>query len=263
MKRIGTGGRPRNGGGRVFHQPFQQRHRPRRCRHRLARLRTQPQPELQHVEGLFRAPPFAQFIEPRGIELRPAQTVGIFRRKSLRDGAIGPFQPAAGRLPDRPFVAPVHRQQARHAFDHHIAHIGLGFPHQGNASGRTVGKGRQAERHAAHPFRACPRFSCSAPAQHQPDRPRQSGLRHTRRALVGPRPAHPVGQHEFDLAFAQRGNDPFFLTGLRAIQQDVEPVPRACFRGRWPVRRQGHLEPSPSSAPLRHPHQGLPDHAGF
>ena len=155
------------------------------------------------------------------------------------------------------------RANCRELLPNHIAHIGLGFPHQSNASGRPVGKGRQTQRHAAHPFRPRPRFACPAPAQHQPDRPRQSGLRQSGRALVGPCPAHPVGQHEFDLAFAQRGNDPFFLTGLRAIQQDVEPVPRACFRDRWPIRRQGHLEPSPSSAPLRHPHRGLPDHAGF
>ena len=42
------------------------------------------QPELQHVECRIDVTPFRQLVAPCGIELRPAQLLGVFRRKRRR-----------------------------------------------------------------------------------------------------------------------------------------------------------------------------------
>lgn len=63
---------------RVRHQPFDQRHRSRRCRPQLQRLLPQPQAKLQHVKRRLHLAPFGDLVTPGGVKLRPAQTIRVF-----------------------------------------------------------------------------------------------------------------------------------------------------------------------------------------
>lgn len=99
MRGIGVRRRPRNGRARIGEQPLDQRDRPRRGCDELPRSQTEPQAELQRVERRIDVAPLGKLVAPRGIELRPAQLLGVFRRKCEPDGTIWPFEPAARRRP--------------------------------------------------------------------------------------------------------------------------------------------------------------------
>ena len=105
MRGIGVRGRARDGRARIGEHPLDQRDRPRRGGDELPRPDAKTQPELQHVEGRIDMTPLGKLIAPRGIELRPAQLLGIFRRKRESDGAVRPFQPAARWRPLRALLA--------------------------------------------------------------------------------------------------------------------------------------------------------------
>ena len=131
--------------------------------------------------------PLGELVAPGGVELRPAQLLGIFRREREappRRSAI----PAAG-------ATAVHcgrsargdeRSRPDGPLDHHLAHVALGLAHQRDmAAQRCAGVRRQAERQRAHPFGAQPGLAGAAPAQHQPGGPRP--------AVVGDAAAAPGG----------------------------------------------------------------------
>ena len=99
MRGIGVRRRPRNGRARIGEQPLDQRDRPRRGGNKLPWPHAKTQPELQHVERRIDMTPLGKLVAPRGIELRPAQLLGVFRRKCEPDGTIWPFEPAARRRP--------------------------------------------------------------------------------------------------------------------------------------------------------------------
>jgi len=131
---------------RIGKQALDQCARPRRRGDDLARLRAEAQRELQHIERGVGAPPFRQLVRPRGAELRAAQTFRIIRRKRLGDRAIAPFDAPPARYPDRAFAARMRGEHAGHAFDHHLAHIVLGFADQRDAPDRLRREGRQPQR---------------------------------------------------------------------------------------------------------------------
>ena len=91
------GARAAGGGGVVVHDALQERDRPRRGGDDDLRQRAQAQRELQRVPGDVGPAPLAQLVAPGGVELRPAQAVGIVGGEHLGDGAVGPDQPVAAR----------------------------------------------------------------------------------------------------------------------------------------------------------------------
>ena len=104
MRGVGGRGRSCDGRARIGEQSLDQRDWPRRGGDELPRPQTEAQPELQHVERRIDMAPLGKLVAPRGIELRAAQLLGIFRRKRQPDRAIRPFQPAARRRPLRALV---------------------------------------------------------------------------------------------------------------------------------------------------------------
>ena len=76
--------------------------------------------------------PLGKLVAPRGIELRAAQLLGIFRRKCQPDRAIRPFQPAARRCPLRALVPWRYPQNTGRTLDHDLAHVVLGLSDESN-----------------------------------------------------------------------------------------------------------------------------------
>jgi hypothetical protein len=138
----------------------------------LARALAQPQAELQHVEGCVRVAPLGQLVAPGGVELRPAQLLGILRREGVSRRAVGPFEAAARRGPCRALRPRGDAQQAGGALDHHHAHVVLGLADQSNAEVALRCVRRRAGSERAHPFGAGARLAGAAPAEHQPAGPR-------------------------------------------------------------------------------------------
>ena len=64
----------------------------------------EPQPELQHVEGRVGISPLGELVAPGGVELRPAQALGVLRRESVGHRAVRPLQPPPHSGPFRPLV---------------------------------------------------------------------------------------------------------------------------------------------------------------
>ncbi len=85
MRGVGVRGRSRDGRARIGEQPLDQRDRARRGGDKLPRPQTETQPELQHVECRIDMAPLGKLVAPRGIELRAAQLLGVFRRKRQPD----------------------------------------------------------------------------------------------------------------------------------------------------------------------------------
>ncbi len=158
-------------GARIGDQAFQQGDRPRRGGHELARLLSQPQGKLQHVEACFRLPPFGQLVAPGGVELRPAQGFRLLGGERLRHRAVRPFQQPARGDPGRPLRARRDPQQARCALDHHLAHVVLACADQRDAAMPAGREGRRRMRQRPHPFGTEPGLAGAAPAEHQPGGP--------------------------------------------------------------------------------------------
>ena len=199
IMRIGPRPRPRHHAGRVVDQLLQQRVRPRRGGDQLPRLGAEPQAELQHVERVLRIAPFRHLVRPRAAELRPAQAFRIVGGKCLRDLAVAPFQPFSRRLPHRPLVPAMHRQQSGDALDHHLAHVVLGLADQRDMRGFFGGERRQPQRLRANPFGAGAGLAGAAAADHQPGVPGFSGWREIGRGLMSVGEDFPMLKEEVDL----------------------------------------------------------------
>ncbi len=154
---VGAGRGARHRGARVGGEPLDQRDRPRRGGDELARARPQPQAELQHVEGGVRVRPLGELVAPGGVELRPAQLLGVFRREGERHRAVRPFEALPRRRPLRPLAARPRRSRPGRPLDHHLAHVAPGLADQ-----REIA--RAARRHRAE-GRAPARARHSAPAR--------------------------------------------------------------------------------------------------
>ncbi len=98
MRGVGLRGRARHRRARVGDQPLDQRDRPRRGGDELARARAQPQAELQHVEGRVGVAPLGELVAPGGVELRPAQLLGVLGRERVGHRAVRAIR-AAGASP--------------------------------------------------------------------------------------------------------------------------------------------------------------------
>jgi hypothetical protein len=109
--------------------------------------------------------PLGQFIAPRGVELRAAQTVGILGGKSFRHRAVRPFEAAARRDPDRTLAARRGEQQPGRSLDHHLAHVVLAFADQRDVAEALRRIRRVAMHQRAHPFGAEPRLAGAASAE--------------------------------------------------------------------------------------------------
>ena len=178
---------------RVSDQGFDQRQRPRRGGDQLARPGAQPQAELQGVEGLLRIAPFAELVAPGGVELRPAQAVGVLGREEVGDRAVAPHQAAPAGLGARP-VGFGERQDPGCAFDHDVAHVGQRFADQRQPAVANAGKGRQAAHQPVHPFGSQPGLAGAAAAEHQPGGPGAE-----QRVLIGAGLFEPGAGDEFGL----------------------------------------------------------------
>ena len=113
--------------------------------------------------------PLCQFIAPRRLKLRPAQTVGIFGRKYLRHSAAVPDQPFAAWFETRPVMAR-NRCDPGRPFDHHLAHIGQSLTDQGDGRVRTAGEGRKPAHEAVYPLSTQPGLARTTTSNHQPGR---------------------------------------------------------------------------------------------
>ncbi|MDB5524872.1 MAG: hypothetical protein JWM58_2635 [Rhizobium sp.] len=184
--RIGAGRDPRHHRAGIVDQRPDQRHRPWRRRHHLARMAAEPQTELQHIPGFLAMLPFGKFVAPGIIELRTAQAVWILRRKDLRHRSVRPDQPPPGDLEVRPPEAG-DPPDAGNAVDHHFAGVG-----------QRLGDQREPHRFAGircdivHPFGAGPGLARAAPAHHQPGPPVA-----IRRLLLRPAVETPTIMHTF------------------------------------------------------------------
>src|SRR5690606_41613635 len=76
----------------MVYYALKNRYRPQCDGHHLARHRSEPKSELQHVTSLLRVTPLCDFIEPRRCELRSPQALRIFRGEELRDDTARPNQ---------------------------------------------------------------------------------------------------------------------------------------------------------------------------
>ena len=147
---------------------LQQRDGARRGGDDALRPAAEAQGELQRVPGVVGPAPLAELVAPGGVELRPAQAVGIVGGEHLGDGAVGPDELVPGDLELGALVGRIDRQQARHALDHDAAHLGDGVADEGDAARAAVGERRLAERLGAHPFGAGAGLAGAAAAEHEP-----------------------------------------------------------------------------------------------
>jgi hypothetical protein len=119
---------------RLGDQVAQGADRPGRGGDHQARINPQAQAEAQHGQGLGGLGPGAELVGPGGVELRPAQAVGILGREGLGDGAVVEFQAPAAGVPLRAFAGGIEALDARRALDHHLAHVVEGGADQGQAA---------------------------------------------------------------------------------------------------------------------------------
>ena len=99
MRGIGIGRGARHRRARIGDEALDQRDRLRRRGDKLARSRAEAQTELQVVEGLVGPAPLRQLVAPGGVELRPAQLLGIVGGERGGHRAVRPFQPPPRRKP--------------------------------------------------------------------------------------------------------------------------------------------------------------------
>ena len=104
-------------------------------------------------------------IAPRGVVLGTAQPVGLLGGVERADGAVGPGEPALGRLVNRAVVVGGAGEDARLPLHHRVARVGGGRGDQGDAAGQARGDPRQ------HPLDARAGLAEAASGEDQPDEP--------------------------------------------------------------------------------------------
>ena len=216
-------GGPRHGAAAIGQNALDDRTWPRRRCNDLTRMPTQPQAELQHVETLLTAPPFAQFIEPGAFELGTAERLGVFGGEQLRDRAVGPDDPPSRRREDRSLLASMRAQNAGNALNHYIAHIGHGFTDQRDAHGRFARETRQAQRDATHPLGAGARLARAASAQNKPLRPFAPIGGARGRQLIGPGEGVPAARQKAQMVRLQRRQNPSPRRRTQRREQVFQP----------------------------------------
>jgi hypothetical protein len=202
------GARAADGGGVVLHDALEQRDRPRRGGDDDLRQRAQAQGELQRVPGGVGPAPLAQLVAPGGVELGPAQAVGIIGGKHLGDAAVGPDQLVARGFQRRALRVGMDGKQAGEAFDHHAAHLSDGVADQRDAMRAPVREVIEMERLSAHPFSAGARLAGAASAEHEPGVPGRSRRGGDRRDLVGASQQPPVMDDPVPFLGCDVGGDP-------------------------------------------------------
>ena len=125
--------------------------------------------ELQHVPGVASAwRHLRELVAPGGVELRPAQALGVLGGEDLRDRAVRPDQPPARRLP----VAAGRGGDARRGARTRLRPSPRARRRRSRRPGRSGRPARprmvRPERHGAHPFGAGARLAGAAAAEDQP-----------------------------------------------------------------------------------------------
>ena len=144
-----------------------------------------------------------ELVAPGGVELRPAQAVGIVGGEQLRDGAVGPGELVAGDLEVRALGGRVDRQQAGQALDHHAAHLADGLADQRDAA-RALQRIRRAQGAGTHPLGTGAGLAGAAAAEHEPGAPGGAGCGRGRCELIVARPALPGVGKAGDLLVIER-----------------------------------------------------------
>ena len=173
--------------------------------------------------------PLAELVRPGGLELRPAERIGVLGREGVGDGAGRPFEAAQRRLPARPLARRRHGEKPRGPADHDVAHVGKRLADKRDAPDPRLLRARVAGDHVADPFGPGAGLAGAASAEEEPGCPRRVAPR--RRAL--PRPAQfPQPEHALDLSPAQRREKRRLLLLGRAVpRQDVGEAHPAARRG--------------------------------
>ena len=144
----------------------------------------EPQRELQHVPGVLGLRPLADLVAPGGVELRPAQALGIARREDLRHRAVRPHQPPPARLPLGPPVGRRAGQDPGGAEDHDLPRLVERLADQGDPGTRPRVARLAPFDLRADPLGARAGLACPPAAQDDPGRPVSLG-----RQLVSQRPS--------------------------------------------------------------------------
>ncbi len=236
MRGIGLRSCARHRRARIGGEPLDQRDRPRRGGDERARALAQPQPELQHVEGRFGISPLGELVAPGGVELRPAQLLGVLRRKRVSHGAIRPLQPLAHPGPHRPLAARRVAQNAGRPFDHHLAHVVLGLADERDGAVRRVGIRLMPMRQRAHEFSAAARLAGAAPAQQQPGAPGRAVVAGNGRLLMRVREREKVTIEPQQRRRRQPAQHLRRPAGLRGTSQYAAQAHHGIHRGRRACR---------------------------
>ena len=227
--------RPRHPCPRRLDQRLQEPVARRRRRHHRPRPVPEPQRELQHVPGVLGLRPLADLVAPGGVELRPAQGLGIARREGLRHRAVRPHQPPPARLP---FGAPVGRRAGHDsggAEDHDLPRLVERLSDEGDP-----GTGPRVARLApfdlgAHPLGARAGLACPPAAQDDPGRPVSLGRQLVSEAPVLEEPGQ--GHQGIRTQAVEKAAE---LIARPPRQQASQGLPRVRRRGRArcpPLRR--------------------------
>ena len=107
----------------------------------------------------------------------PRRLSGSSAENASRHRAVRPFQPPARGDPARPLRTPVHRENARNAFDHHLAGVVLALADQCDATVLLA-------RDLLHPFGAGAGLARAAAAKDEPGAPGQAVRGQHRQPLV-------------------------------------------------------------------------------
>src|SRR4029078_3153970 len=116
------------------------------------------------------AAPLAKLVAPGGVELRPAQAVGVVSGEHLCNCAVAPDELIARYLEAWALGGVVDRQKPRHTFEHYAADLADRLTGQGDAVG-ALHIVRGAHRTRSYPFGAGACLARASPTEHEPSAP--------------------------------------------------------------------------------------------
>jgi len=120
---------------------------------------------------------------PRRVVLRSSQTIRFICGKSGRNGSVRKRDPSLGWLVMWAQSVRADRQQTAFALDHHVTHIGRGWPHECNASAPVLDA-------VDDPLRACAGLAPAAAGEDQPRAPVAGRRNLSLTRDLKPRPAY-------------------------------------------------------------------------
>ena len=198
-----VGGLGASGDGGFVGDQFLEKRQRTRCRgDDRARMAAETECELEHVPRILGASPFGELIAPGGVELRPAQVVGIVGGEHLGDGSVRPLDLVARDVVVRTLARGVDREQAGNALDHDAADLCDGEADEGDAAGGFVAIGIVAEGASADPFSTGAGLARATSAENEPSLPGLATVGEVRNELIVAGPERPVVGDANDLVGA-------------------------------------------------------------